>query len=1016
MEFIQERIREICKVLKNNMKEQVSQIREIEFAECKYKECYDNENIPDKNLVWNVFEENMRFGGKDRHFWFRFKIKTPPDMAEKSCFFHLITAKNGEGEALNPQGILYLDGEMIQGTDVNHTDVKLEFGKEYEAWIYMYSGMYDQLFDFEPSVYVMDERIKKLYYDLSVPNDALSYLDYNSTDYKDTLKLLNEAVNLLDLRKPGSEIYYDSIRAAEQYLDKEFYHGICGKSDAVVSCIGHTHIDVAWLWTVAQTREKAQRSFQTVIKLMEEYPEYRFMSSQPQLYAYVKESAPKLFQKIKTAVEDGRWEAEGAMWLEADCNLISGESMIRQILYGKRFFREEFQKDSKILWLPDVFGYSAAMPQILKKCGIDTFFTSKISWNETNTMPYDVFVWEGIDGSRVFTSFLTVRDAKPFGESDPDERYTSYSGYIRPSQVLGTWKRFGQKEYSKEALLTFGYGDGGGGPTRDMLEQQRRLSYGLPGFPKTNIDFAGNCLNQQKNDFTENSKKIKNLPRWVGELYLEMHRGTYTSMAKNKRNNRKSELAYQSAELMSVLNMLLTGCEYPYRQLENGWKKILLNQFHDIIPGSSIKEVYEDSDRSYREIFEISDKIQHEMLKRLAENIRTDGGILIFNPSGFKRSGEVLLNGKTVCVENIPPLGYKVVKHYEDTNSIKVTEQLIENKYFKICLEKGEIVSIYDKKHQREMILEGQHANELRVYEDIPKNFDAWEITDYYKQKMWLADDITAIEKMDDGVRAGLKITRKFQDSTIEQIIWVYEFSGRIDFDTKIDWHENHLLVKAAFPFRVHTSEATYDIQFGSVKRPTHKNTGWDAAKFEVCAHKWADVSDSGYGISLLNDCKYGYSTEDSTMELSLLKCATYPNPHADQGLHQFVYSLFPHSGEVYSGKTIREAYELNQPLTAIQLNKTGGALPEEFSMTYADCEELVIETVKKAENSDDIIVRMYESKNRAVSATVRFGFAFKKAFLCDMLENELMELNAAEQEVKIEVGNFEIITLKLKR
>lgn len=1016
MGFIYEKIGAICQELEKYIYEDVYTIKDIEYAPCEYKQQYKNENVPDESLVWSRFEENMRFGNKDRHFWFRFTMKTPPKADNKECIFKLITAKNGEGDALNPQGIIYLNGRMIQGLDINHTEVLLDFDTEYDVLIYMYTGMFDQWFDFEPSVCLIDKLIEKLYYDIHVPYDGLQYLDKESLDYIDTIKMLNDAVLLLDMRVPKSREFYDSVVAATEYLDKNFYNGICGKSDITVNCIGHTHIDVAWLWTLAQTREKAQRSFSTVINLMKQYPEYKFMSSQPQLYAYVKQAAPEIYEQIKKAAADGRWEVEGAMWLEADCNLTSGESLVRQIMFGKRFMKEEFNVDSKTLWLPDVFGYSAAMPQILRKSGVDKFVTSKISWNETDKMPYDVFMWQGIDGSEVFTSFITARDTKPFSETDVNDVYTTYVGYIRPSQIIGTWKRFQQKEYSKEALITFGFGDGGGGPTKDMLEQQRRFSYGLPGFPKTQITFANDYLNKLKNDFDTNSKQLRKMPKWVGELYLELHRGTYTSIAKNKRNNRKSELAYQSIEILSVMDMLLCGGKYPQKEINGGWQEILLNQFHDIIPGSSIFEVYEDSDKAYKKILSNADNIRANKLTDIKSNINSDGGVLVYNPNGFEISGTAMLDGKTVFAENIPPMGYKVIKNVKDANTIKVSEDCIENKFFKLTLDSGRISSIYDKQNCREIVKAGEYANEIKVYEDIPKFHDAWEITDYYKQKMWTVNDLLSTEPINDGVRAGIKLVKRFLDSTIEQNIWLYEDIDRIDFDTTIDWHQEHLLVKAAFPIDVNANEAAYDIQFGSVKRPTHENTSWDAAKFEVCAHKWADISDSGYGVSLLNDCKYGYSAEGSTLNLTLLKCAAWPNPHADKGIHKFTYSIYSHAGNVYEGKTIQRAYELNQPLIAEKIEKASGKLPDSFSIVGCDCGNIIIETIKKAEDSDDIVIRMYESENKRCSAALTFGFDFKKAYICDLQENEQEELSVENSnKITLPVGNFEIITIKIK-
>ena len=752
MNFIDKKIETVCSEIEKYVSDNAVEIPNILYTPCEYKECYACENIPDQSLSWSAFEKGTRAGGVDKHFWFKFTVKTPSYADGKSCVLSVITGKNGDWDALNPQGLIYLDGEMVQGLDVNHTEVLLDFDREYEVWIYFYTGMYDCMFDFNVSVCLIDKKIEKLYYDLSVPLEGTRYLNPDSKDYLDTINTLNGAVQLLDLRVPKSAEFYKSIDDAIDYLDTNFYNGICGKSDITVNCIGHTHIDVAWLWTLAQTREKAQRSFATVINLMKQYPEYKFMSSQPQLYAYVKKTAPELYAQIKKAAASGRWEVEGAMWLEADCNLTSGESLVRQIMFGKRFMKEEFGVESKILWLPDVFGYSAAMPQILKKCGVDKFVTSKISWNEMNKMPYDVFMWQGIDGTEIFTSFLPARDAKPFGENDSDDRYTTYVGYIRPSQVLGTWNRFQQKEYSNETIITFGFGDGGGGPTKDMLEQQKRLSYGLPGFPKTKIDFAANYLDRLEKSFFENSEKLKRMPKWVGELYLELHRGTYTSMAKNKKNNRKSELAYQRIEALSAIDML-SGGEYPQKEINDGWQEILLNQFHDIIPGSSILEVYEDCDKAYAKILKNAEEIQKSKLENIRSRIKSDGGIIVYNPNGFEVSGAVKVDGVTAYAEKIPAFGWRVIESPKITNSIKASENTIENKFFKLTFEKGKITSIFDKRNNREIVKQGHYANEIQVFEDFPKCYDAWEITNYYKEKMWTVDELFAQEIISDGAR-----------------------------------------------------------------------------------------------------------------------------------------------------------------------------------------------------------------------------------------------------------------------
>lgn len=1005
MNFIHDKIKVICEKLFSLYDVQIDALDGFEYVKSDYK----TSNIPPKH-GYMPFSKNTVFNEKDAHFWFHKKFKTPTKLENSRIYFNLDTANN-DWDAINPQGLVYLNGKIVQGLDINHKSVTLEFDTEYDMYIYMYTGMYDMFMHFIPSLHLVNTVIEKLYYDIHVPYEAAMCFGENDINRIEIIKTLETALYYLDLRVPLSREFFHSIEVCEKYLHENFYEKMCGKTDITVNCTGHTHIDVAWHWQLRQTAEKVQRSFATVLNLMKEYPEYKFMSSQPQLYKYVKDHAPELFVEIKQAVKNGTWEPEGAMWVEADCNLISGESFIRQIMLGKKFMNDEFGVDNKILWLPDVFGYSAAMPQILKKCGIEKFVTSKISWNETNKMPYDSFMWEGIDGSEIFTYFITAQDLPAPGA---DDNFTTYSGYIRPSQVLGTYKRFQQKEYSKEAFIPFGYGDGGGGPTRDMLEQGRRLAYGIPGFPKTKMSSFKSFLDKLYADFEENSEKLHRKPRWVGELYLEFHRGTYTSIAKNKKNNRKSEFLYQKAEALSVMDMLLLGGSYPQDKINKNRYEIAINQFHDIIPGSSIKEVYDDSDVSYAAVLKEGNEIADEKLNSLTANVKTDGGIFVYNPNSFMASDIIEIDSKKVMVHDIPPLGYKVINPEKQTDTVTVSDKMLENKFYKIVFDdKYNIISLYDKQAYRE-IAKGK-LNELQLFEDYPKQWDAWEITDYYKDKMYTVDNVEAIEIIDDGICGGFKITRKCLNSKIIQNILIYSDVRRIDFDTEIDWKEEHLLLKAAFPVDVHANEAAYDIQFGSVKRPTHANTSWDKAKFEVCAHKWADISEDDYGVSLINDCKYGYSAEGSTLKLTLLKCATNPNPAADKEIHKFRYSLLPHIGNFKEGKTVQTAYLFNCPLSALHLNAQEGILPESYSFASCDKENIIIETIKKAETGNDVIMRMYEAYDRKVNATIALGFTPKKAYICDMLENNLCEITVDGNKISLPIKNFEIVTIKLE-
>lgn len=965
---------------------------EFEYCECGYKKG----NEPPKE-GFKKYIPRTEFHGIDKHFWMHLTLpsyQTAKHTEKRLC---LKNGLEGMWSASNPQFMVYVNGKLKQAFDTNHSWVALDPGTDYDIYIYSHTGSFEVFADFavELSLSTVDLRIEGLYYDINVLEKCMETLnDEKNDDYIKIRTHTNNALLLLDMRDFYSEEFYEGIKKASDYLKENLFDKSSGK-ERTISCIGHTHIDVAWKWTVAQTREKAQRSFSTVLNLMDRYPDYKFMSSQPQLYEHVKEEDPELYERIKERIKEGRWEVEGAMWLEADTNLSSGESLIRQILFGKRFIREEFGIDSKILWLPDVFGYSGALPQILKKCGVDRFMTAKMSWSETNKLPHDSFIWEGIDGSCVFNGITE-----------------SYVNILEPETVHGYYSRIHKdRDIISTVMMPFGFGDGGGGPTPEMLENYERMKNGLPGFPALEMVHGKEYFDKAEADFNKNTKNAVNVPKWGGEMYLEMHRGTYTSMAKNKKNNRKSELTYLSAENLAVSAMLLCGSEYPTDVLYKNQKNILLNQFHDIIPGSSIKEVYDVTDVEYARILADGRKMISDSIDSIRKNIKTDGGILVYNPSPFTSSGVVDLEGKHYFAENIPARGYKIVKKVDAPDEIAVSGRTIENELLKIEFnDKYHITSIFDKRENREVLC--GEGNVLEVYEDYPRAYDAWEITDYHVQKKWLADDVSSVKT----IRNGIRIERNYMKSKIIQEITLNEKSKRIDFKTTVDWKEDHVLMKAAFPVDIHAMNARYDIQFGSIERPNHYNTPWDEAKFEVCAHKWADISEHGYGVSLLNDCKYGYSVRDSIMRISLLKSATYPNEVADREVHEFTYSLYPHVGDFREGGTLREAYVLNQPIEAYEMPKTDGNLPEEFSLVSADCENIVIETVKKAEEDDSVIIRMYESFDSKTNVTLTFGTCFKEAYLCNMLEENIEKLELSENSLTLPIKNFEIITLKLIR
>lgn len=1004
--FLYDRVGAILNVLKTHLVVQREVLKDVQFLKCGYKKGSVLPSLEDPG--WRIFGPNEFWGGeKDTHAWFYQEIVLPESMRGLSVELTVDTGVSG-WDATNPQFLVYVDGHLEQGLDVNHRSVTLQGKERYHVFFYAYSGMIDDLLRFSASLEVIDPLCETVYYHLYVPYGVLGYLEPKSQEYIEILEYLNEAVNCLDLRAFDTPAYRASLQAASEYLETHFYGKYCAGQDASAICIGHTHIDVAWLWTFAQTKEKVQRSFSTVLRLMERYPEYRFMSSQAQLYAFLKEESPETYEEVKVMIAAGRWEVEGAMWVEADCNLSSGESLIRQILYGKRFFKEEFGVDSRVLWLPDVFGYSAALPQILKKSGVDRFVTSKISWNDRNIMPYDTFLWRGIDGTEVLSYFLTAQD-KVRGKEPVN--FTTYNATTEPSEIAGAWERYQQKDLNKEVLVTYGYGDGGGGPTRHQIEVLRRMKNGMKGCPNARPDMAGAFLDRLACRVTENPR----LPKWDGELYLELHRGTYTSIAKNKRNNRKTELLFQKAEWLSVLDGLLNGSPCPRESLQEAWKKILLCQFHDVVPGSSIREVYEDTDRIYETLSETGGRICESAARRIAGQVSTAGGWLVWNPHSFQNSGIVKIDGKSVFVSEIPAKGYRVVQPHFSQSRVSFADHQMENDFFRVRFNgDGTISEIYDKRCGREVLAQNACANVLQVFEDFPKEWDAWDIAGYYQEKQWEITEVCSFEPIEDGARAGFAVVKQFQKSKIVQHIYLYDDIPKIDFETWVDWQESHLLLKAAFPVAVRAQRASYEIQFGSVERPTHENTSWDSAKFEVCAHKYVDLSEYGYGVSLLNDCKYGHDIHDGVIRITLIKSATYPNPEADRGEHRFTYSLYPHEGDYRTAGTIQQAYNLNLPMEALPVKKQSGVLPESFSLISCSNPNVILETVKPAETGDGIILRLYEACGGQAKTMLSFGIPIVEAAICDLLENPMEKIDCRKDQMELCFHPFEITTVKV--
>ena len=962
------------------------------------------------------------------HYWFRSHVTIPQQLDGKTVFLNLGTGTSYGYEGKNPQFLVFVNGEVMQGSDMKHPEILLREratgGETLTIDVQAFTGTLHREFSFSASLSVLDRAINRLYYDIFVPWQAFARLGADSQAKLRLRSVLNDTINLLDLRVPYSEDFYASMAKAQAHITKHLYEDLGGCDDVIATCIGHTHIDVAWWWTVAQTREKVVRSFSTVLKLMEEYPNYKFMSSQPVLYYFLKQRYPELFEKIKARVQEGRWEVEGSTWLEPDCNLTSGESLVRQFVYGKRFFREEFGKDCKILWLPDVFGYSGALPQIMKKSGVDYFMTTKLSWNQTNKIPNDTFLWRGIDGSEVLTHMITTVNVG----QDPKQRfYTAYNGLLHPDAIIGGWERYQNKELSNDILVAYGYGDGGGGPTREMLETSARLERGICGTPKVRQATARTYFDALR----ERVKDDRRLEVWEGEFYFEYHRGTYTSMARNKKANRRSEQMLMDLDLLGVLTD-----QYPAEALTRLWRDtVLLNQFHDILPGTSIAQVYDVTRQEYDALREEVTVLIRDRLGMLTDE---GHGLTVFNTLGFDRDDLVFLgstdatalrdmdgtlypiqqtaDGAIAYIRGIPSKGQKtfaLADHMAVSPFVRKDDYHLLTPFYEIELDdQGHFVSIYDLQNDRELVQAGQTANVLRLYEDKPIYFDNWDIEMYHTEKSWPVDDLISMHWSEDGpVRTTLELHYRCSLSTICQKIHFYAGTCRIDFETTVDWKLHQHLLKAQFPLDIHTDEATFEIQFGSVTRKIHTNTSWEKARFESCGQKWVDLSEGHYGASLLNDCKYGHSVKDGVIGLTLIKSGVDPNPNADVELHEFTYSLYPHAETWRQAGTVQEGYKLNYPLYAIH----GGTPGAETCFASVDKPNVILETVKQAEDGNGTILRLYESENARIKTVLTVPPHFTKAYSTDLLEQIEEELLITEGKISLIVKPFEIKTILLR-
>lgn len=995
--------------------------------------------------AWPLVEPHTYWGDWRSHFTLRTTIQCPADWPADTPIA-LFLPLGDAGDFSHPEALAYIDGVSYAACDRHHQEFRLAKqhcnGKPHALALHGWTGMGGwqtplpgtKLFMRPCQIVQIDQATRDFLVTARVTLGVATSIDANHPAKGHLLNALDDAFKQIDSREPFGEGFYASIPAAHAALNA----GIEQAGDALdvsVMATGHAHIDVAWLWQLKQTRKKAGRTFHTVLRLMEQFPDYHFTQSQPQLYDYVRQDYPELFEGIKARIAEKRWEAIGGMWVEADCNLTGAESLARQFLLGRTFFREHFgtQTDSPVLWLPDVFGYAWNLPQLIKQAGLDYFFTIKIGWSQYNRLPYDSFWWQGLDGTKVLTHFSTT--------PEPGGMFVStYNAMATPEVNLGTWKAFQQKETQHDLLMLFGYGDGGGGPTREMLENIREMA-DFPAVPRMRQEHVGDFFRKLERDSGEC------LPVWNGELYLEYHRGTYTTQSRNKRANRKSEFLLHDAEWLATLAMTLdAGYVYPKDTLNKAWQLVCLNQFHDIIPGSSIGPVYADSLAQYEEIRQMGERVKQDALAVMAQCMNAD--LLIVNPTSFEQTGlawyagklpanqhVITTDGKAVATQAIadgtlfdvvalPPLSAmslrlqngQVAEIAARETTVGANPAFLENRYLYVEFNAaGDIIRIFDKANKREVLPQGALANQFLAFEDRPKNFDAWDIDIFYEDKRWLSEPASSIAIVDDGaLRVSLEIKRRILSSTYTQRISLDHNSPCLRFDTIIDWRERHVLLKTAFPVAIFSPTATYEIQWGNVERPTHWNTSWDWARFETCAQKWVDLSEGDYGVSLLNDCKYGHDIRNNVIRLSMLRSPTEPDPEADQGEHRFTYSLLPHAGK-WGTQTIAAAYALNDPFIVSEgRGKIANERLQERPFIVANRTNIVIETVKRAEDGNGVIVRFYEAQRQRGKVTLTTAFPIVRAELVNILEEKQADIPVEGQSVSVSVTPYQIVTLRL--
>jgi alpha-mannosidase len=873
-----------------------------------------------------------------------------------------------------------------------------------------------------PSLIVIDEELLALKYDLDMLYQSAYAPAMEPGAQSYYLKKLEEILSLFPMFEsedvPALKKAAPKIR---EFIQNNIYcagqqFGKAGK----LACVAHSHLDIAYHWKVEQTVQKNARTVLIQLRMMERYPEFKYSHSQAWTYEQLEKYYPDLFKEVKKRIAQGRWEIVGAMYVEPDCNLISAESMVRQLLYGKQYFQEKFNVSVDNAWLPDVFGNSAIMPQILKQAGVDYFVSNKMStWNDTNRFPYNTFIWRGLDGSKVCASVPPVH----------------FITWMDPNQAIENWKSFQDKAYCDESLQMYGYGDGGSGVTDEMMEYFRRQQ-NMPGIPEMRITTGKEYLHSVFSD-------PKKFPVWDGDLYLEMHRGTFTSTGLLKCYNRKGEFLAQETETLCAFSSLDSNQVIPPSQLRKPWKKLLLNQFHDILPGSHTHPVTEDAIHTYEKMKNEFHTLQENAFSVLTKSDENTG--VVINPLlqernlvYFKRKPEVkslcdsmgnLLPVQRIscadgdelfCVQAKLPgmslVGFTASKESCNAQSdMQVSVKHMENRFYAVDFSAdGSIAGVFDKIRGLKVNAQGAVLNEWQLFEDCPGMYNAWDIVKTYKNRRIDLPGWKNISVAENGpLTIALRMERSFENSGAVQIIRMYRDNPRIDFETFVDWHETERLLKVAFPVNVKAATYTTDTSAGVMERMNNQNTSWEQARFEVPCHKWVDLSEGLFGVSILNDCKYGCDVQDNVIRMSLLRAPIRPDRESDKGTHRFTYSLCSHGPSWQESGIVEQAYDLNVPCKLVW----GKKLNEEKTYLFVDNPAVKIFAFKTAEdNSGDIIVRFGEVYGSHGTVTISAGFSVTEAYRCNLLEQVEKPVILKDNAMRVDFRPNEIFTIRLKR